>query len=606
MSVMANNFKMKFAGLLRGLLRRVDGNEDSTPQPTHTSLVAASQPLAAPPVTAPVPQSVAEPVAPGPAASSEPAGNRADLEMPLLPILEKLPADLRAKWIIGGANLAQATVQISMEKVLPQLALGTVKITFGELRRAAPSLFRSGEEYDSIPITLPLNDVLARLNPALLARTAPQKTVTAPREISGPFSGGAADAANGVAIANTLLKPSPSTTHLLRKAPPAPEPIKMPTTIPVTPPPASLGQRPVAPAPASAPIPMPSRMNRPAPAPAPQPPMPPPTRMAPAPALPTQSPIPFSRPSTAAAKPAAPAVKPAVSAEPAVITVSLAALSENWPEPLRQEIAQTKLSGAQVVIPVQIIEPALKRGRVIFSWNQLRSWIRPAPAGESINEGIELELPLPVLAPLFVPRKKTAVKAQAKATLPPSTVPNLFFGFPQPQPEAITDALEAPLAAPAAKPLAAKPAETDYFVLNAGKESARGDDTDYKRAPAPSTDFSSRRAMPKDIIAKAAKIPGVAGAVVALPDGLKVAHQLPPDLNPDTVAAFLPQLFSRVSQCSKELRMGELNNLSFTIGNVPWKIFRVNSVYFAAFGRAGEPLPGAQLAALAGELDRKN
>jgi len=38
---------------------------------------------------------------------------------------------------------------------------------------------------------------------------------------------------------------------------------------------------------------------------------------------------------------------------------------------------------------------------------------------------------------------------------------------------------------------------------------------------------------------------------------------------------------------------------------VPWKIYRVNSVYFAAFGRAGEALPTAQLALLAAELDRK-
>jgi hypothetical protein len=51
--------------------------------------------------------------------------------------------------------------------------------------------------------------------------------------------------------------------------------------------------------------------------------------------------------------------------------------------------------------------------------------------------------------------------------------------------------------------------------------------------------------------------------------------------------------------------MGDLNNLSFTAGNVPWKIFRVNAVYFAAFGRAGQALPTAQLAALAVQLDRK-
>ncbi len=53
------------------------------------------------------------------------------------------------------------------------------------------------------------------------------------------------------------------------------------------------------------------------------------------------------------------------------------------------------------------------------------------------------------------------------------------------------------------------------------------------------------------------------------------------------------------------MRMGELNNLSFTVGNTPWTIFRVSAIFFAAFGRVGEPLPTAQLAALASELDHR-
>ena len=92
---------------------------------------------------------------------------------------------------------------------------------------------------------------------------------------------------------------------------------------------------------------------------------------------------------------------------------------------------------------------------------------------------------------------------------------------------------------------------------------------------------------------------------MALADGLRVASEVSPDLNPDTVAAFLPQIYERVNQCTRELRMGPLNNVGFTVGNVPWKIFRINSIYFAAFGRAGEMFPKSQLAALAAELDRK-
>jgi predicted regulator of Ras-like GTPase activity (Roadblock/LC7/MglB family) len=101
------------------------------------------------------------------------------------------------------------------------------------------------------------------------------------------------------------------------------------------------------------------------------------------------------------------------------------------------------------------------------------------------------------------------------------------------------------------------------------------------------------------------ELPGVAGALITLADGLKVASQVPAELNGDTLAAFIPQIFARVTQGSRELRMGDLNNLSFTVGSVPWKIFRVNAVYFAAFGRKNESLPGAPLAALAVELDHK-
>jgi len=112
--------------------------------------------------------------------------------------------------------------------------------------------------------------------------------------------------------------------------------------------------------------------------------------------------------------------------------------------------------------------------------------------------------------------------------------------------------------------------------------------------------------QPKDVVAHALSLPGVAGAVVALADGLRVDGQVPPEFNADTVAAFLPQIYERVNQSTRELRMGTLNNVSFTVGNVPWKIYRVGSIYFAAFGRADENFPKAELAQLAAGLNRKS
>jgi predicted regulator of Ras-like GTPase activity (Roadblock/LC7/MglB family) len=170
----------------------------------------------------------------------------------------------------------------------------------------------------------------------------------------------------------------------------------------------------------------------------------------------------------------------------------------------------------------------------------------------------------------------------------------LFFGFPQGTAETA--------AQPAAASAAQKPADTNFFTT------ADQQDAPALRmaAPAAQTDFVSRHTHPQEVVARAMALPGVAGAVVALADGLRVASNVPATQNADAVAAFLPQIFERVNQNTRELRMGALNNVGFTVGNVPWKIFRVNSIYFAAFGRANESLPKAQLAGLATELDRKN
>jgi predicted regulator of Ras-like GTPase activity (Roadblock/LC7/MglB family) len=148
-------------------------------------------------------------------------------------------------------------------------------------------------------------------------------------------------------------------------------------------------------------------------------------------------------------------------------------------------------------------------------------------------------------------------------------------------------------------------ADTSFFVPTETLKAPAVDQSVYTKSQAPDTDFKKRLATPKEIIERAMAVPGVVGAVIALPDGLKVASQVPPELNADTVAAFLPQIFERVAQSTRELRMGALNNLKFTVGNVPWKIYRINAVYFAAFGRPGERLPTAELTLLAAELDRK-
>ncbi len=519
------------------------------------------------------------PSAPVPSASANPD----EIQLPLQPILAALPMELRAK-IMGTVNTVTMTLSIPVEKVIAQLATGSVKISFGELRQLTHGVFaNSGGDLDAKMVALPMNQILAQINPSLLARRSAKKSAEISDDISSPFDA----RGQGLKISTEPFKSQPKTS-----VPEAPLPMSHfnPPVFekPVQPPP--LGSVPV----------FTPRWTTPAPS-------------EPTPRNGTNgngshgngngngngaSKAPYISPAISAAPvpgaSAAPVPPTVLPGQPQpTISAPLAALSEHWPEALQMEIKQLDLTTAQVSLPVHLVEPALKRGRVIFSWRDLRSWINQSATGVSVHDGIELELPLKVLAPLFFARQNNG-SGQRKVSVS-EEIPNLFFGFPQAQPASVPPA-PTPSAVAAATPLP----DTNFFSRSIQPQTS---DSEFKRKGG--TDFTSRAAAPSEIVTRAMQLPGVAGVVIALPDGLKVASQIPSDLNGDTLAAFIPQLFARVNQCSRELRMGDMNNLSFTVGNVPWKIFRVNAVYFAAFGRVNEPMPTAQLATLAAELDRK-
>ena len=556
---MATSVKSKFAGLLRGLLRQLD---DRAPMPT-------------PPVAAPLVLPVATPAA---QFSTPPPVTTDGIQLPLAPVVASLPLDLRAKLMAVPAG---TTICLPLETVISQLAFGAVKISFGELRQLAPGVFaNSGGEHDHRPVNLPLHEILARLNPALLARRPVQKTEVA-GDIAGPFDG----RGRGITFTTHPLKTAPAAPMI-----PTPAPEPAPARLPVSSPPIAFNPplRPVMP---TVPLTFPPRESA-------------PTAFTPPPkpvsngngnghAVPalgikfTAAPVPSPVPPAARPEPAPPATS-----GPAIF-VSLGDLAETWPEELRNEITRSNLADVSVPLAAALVEPGLKRGRVTMTWKQLRTLARPSSA-PSPNDGLELDLSLKVLAPIFLDAQKNLLRPNRKVAVS-ADIPNLFFGFPQPAETPVPTA-----AAP--KP---KAADTNYYVWGENGEAPKTDEAELRRVENPATDFLSRQAHPKTIVVRATALPGVAGAVVALPDGLRVASEVPAELNGDTLAAFLPQIFERVNQSTRELRMGALNNVSFTVGNVPWKIFRVNSVYFAAFGHAGESLPTAQLAQLATDLDRK-
>lgn len=579
---MSISVKSRFAGLLRGLLRQMDGGD------------------AAPRSPAVAPQPVAAPAAPAQNFSTPPRPVRPDeIELPIAPVIAALPMDLRAR--LMSVPPAEMTICLPVETVTSQLAFGAVKITFGELRQLAAGLFaNSGGENDNRPISLPLQEILSRLNPALFTRR-PASTVKVAEEIVGPFAG----RGQGLVFTTQPLK-APAAP----KPPPPPAPVPAAPTAFTPPAPRQMAPPPVPPAAGG------NRYSLPISPLTPRPTLPPPngtngnghdhTSLLPATLPPpltlkvSAAPVPPVPPTLSApviAPPAAPRPEPA---QPTIFA-ALSDLLENWPEELKNEIIRSPLADVSVPFSGAVILPGLKRGRVTMTWKQIRTLARPS-SPPSVNDNLELELPLKVLAPLFFAAQKNLARPRPKPAVA-ADIPDLFFGFPQ----SSAPAAAAPPPPPQAP--ARKPGDTNFYVWGENGELPQSDEQDLAQTviptTTPATDFTSRQAHPKDVVTRAAALPGVAGALVALQDGLRVASEVPGHLSAEALAAFLPQIFERLNQSTRELRMGALNNVNFTVGNVPWKIFRVNSVYFAAFGRAGESLPAAQLAQLAAELERK-
>jgi predicted regulator of Ras-like GTPase activity (Roadblock/LC7/MglB family) len=646
------------------------GNGHGYPPPL-TSATAHSQPVYVeeiPEASAPAPQ---PPPVPQHFSAPRPQPNGNVVQIPLYAIIAVLPLELKTR--IKQTLVSEIFVTLTVDRVLEQLAGGSVKITFGELRELAPKVFTLQADRDQVEISLPLHEILPQINPALLPRRN-QRQVQIPEDVHGPFGNDFAGVrfADTRTITGTPVAPPRETKMPAAPAPRPPQPTPpaqaMPPAQPIQParpiplaPTAKLTPPtpPIKFAPPAPPVkytppapPAPTVNNTPAPVipfrgsisstptppaptanPSPVPPVRPvfpPARGVGAVPLPTATPRMPSAPSNGngngngnghASIPRMP-VTPPPAPEP-LLSAPLAALSDSWPEVLRSEIEQLNLSEAHVALPVRVVEPALKQGKIAFPWKMIRSWIRPATLPTvSAHDGMMLDLPLRVVAPLFIARQKQGNHPQQKVQVD-ENIPNLFFGFPQPEtPAPVVEPppvrpptpAPAPVAAPQEEPIgdvfiqtpkAGGIPDTNFYVWGDDGEAPQMDETEFKKKVSPGTDFTTRFATPNEVVTRATALDGVVGALVALPDGLMVASKLPPDLNGDTLAAFLPHIFGKVSACTKELRMGELNNLNFTVGNVPWKIFRVNAIFFAAFGSAGKPLPTGQLSILAGELNRK-
>ena len=71
------------------------------------------------------------------------------------------------------------------------------------------------------------------------------------------------------------------------------------------------------------------------------------------------------------------------------------------------------------------------------------------------------------------------------------------------------------------------------------------------------------------------------------------------------LAAFLPQIFTRLNQYADEMKLGAVNALTIHAEGAPCQLYRHGAVLFAALGRAGEPLPFHALDLCAAQIQKQ-
>jgi predicted regulator of Ras-like GTPase activity (Roadblock/LC7/MglB family) len=509
--------------------------------------------------TAPLPKAASSATA----ALSPEAVPAAHLEIPLQPIAEHLAPALRARMI--RAPVRSDVFKLPLSLALEQLPRGAIRIPFGLLKLAStPGAFHPGVDLDETLVDLPLREVLSRLDATHLARRAVQRCAPVPEGMPTVFSS----------------RHSPAT--------PAPA-LPLPGKLEVSPnqhehPGGRLTSDPRWPAvkPAVSP-------DQPFPAPPPRSQIKPPV-----PSVPPAASIGLGHP--AAPSPGSPV-------EPEPLKVPLVSLARNWPDPMRRDILATHLS-ATVHLPFTELEAALKRGKVVFSWKQLRMWLSPKPTSTSSeHDAASFELPLAVLAPLFLARRSSTPKPNKTAAL--DDIPDVFQTrkarepIEEPKPSTLRDSAHRETAA-----TAPQPAPMASPVLQASLAKAA---TPSAAVPNQLDSLTAARSspVPTELVQRACHLTGVAGALVATLDGLVIASQLPPKMSADMAAGFLPQIFNRIGQYTRELKLGDPMQIEMLVGNLPLQIYRTASAYFAVLGKGAEPLPKMQLSALSTQLSAR-
>ncbi len=520
-----------------------------------------------------VPRVVARAV---PASTLDPNQPRPQVEvahLSLAAILTKFPDDLKRN--VASLPDPSVTVALPLSTIHKQLPSGSVKMSLASLYRQAPvGVFAAtARPEDKRMVEVPLSEIFRHVKPQALRRRNDQRRQDLPEDAYELFG----DKENPYAIA-----PAAPSDYEEEEAP--------------APPPSRGGVRPSGD--------MSSSVAAPAPAPS---------------------------VSKGKAKAGPPAAAPKASAGASAgqsdspLVLPIANLCSGWPEPIRAEAES--MGDATVSLPVATITTGVAKGKVTFTWGQIRSWLNPAPSGASQGkDATELVLPLKVVAPAFLAHSRPAstrkkiqlddsipalfsggeaakpvappapAPAPANFAPPPSIPAPAFEPAPAAEPEPAPVQAEAPVLPPPTPIPSPAPAAAVAPAALAGPRSI-GEMLGCEEKP---------QYSPQELVLAAIGLDGVGGAAIGLHEGLLVAAELPDHLKGDTIAAFLPQMFARLNNYTGEMKLGNVDELHFTTTEAHFQTFKLGEVYLAVLGKIGEPLPSASLRLIADHLAKQN
>jgi predicted regulator of Ras-like GTPase activity (Roadblock/LC7/MglB family) len=511
----------------------------------------------------------AVPVA-APRAVEKPTGGGVEVaSLSLRAILEKLPTELRA--IVNQMPEPGVKIMLPVNTIMKQLPAGAVRMSLASLlRQAPPGTFRKTDIEEKQMVDVPLAEVFKNVNAKRLGLRSDQRRYDVPDDAAGLFGKtGHSRSVNGGGGSGIAEPPPPRTASAkpaMPAAPAAPDPQPEPAKIIKMP-----GIEPAAPAPvaAAAPSPKTAKPNGQAPAPKPQP--------------------------------------AASASKDGELVISFVELAAGWPEGIRNELSM--LPGeTKLVIPATAVSAGLQKGKVVFPWSQVRMWMRPGlPGSTAIPEDFDLVFPLKIVAPAFV-AATGATKRREAAELDHS-LPD-FFGptaGKKTEPAQPAPVAPAPVIAPQAEAVEPTPSPapaTLKFTLVREEPAPIAEVVPPAVPAAAPVVHEEPVSSPTELVKRACAFPGVAGAVVALEEGLVVAQKLPDGFSADTFAAFMPQIFGRLEKYTTEMQLGAASEITIHSEHGPCHIARSGKIYFGTLGRPGERLPEslanltAQLAAL--------